>query len=351
MSKSTNEQDFLTQFEQRKQDHIDLAMDPVNQAAGLTGLQKVTLLHEALPELNFDEVDITTDLWGHRINSPIIVSSMTAGHHGGVNINLNLAQACQERNWAMGVGSQRRQLTDSDAQKEWADIRKSCPNTKFLGNIGLAQLIQTKTADIERLVDSLQAIAMFVHTNPIQECLQPEGTPQFKGGLQALEQLCKHLSVPVILKETGCGFSVKTLQRLKNIGLDAVDLSGLGGTHWGRIEGHRSNPDDILSFAAESFKNWGISTVQSLVDAVNIKPDYALWASGGVRSGLDAAKLIAMGAEIVGIAKPALEAALLGAEQLDKLMLTYEYELKMALFCTGMQNLKAFRENNVWQMV
>ena len=153
---------------------------------------------------------------------------------------------------------------------------------------------------------------MIVHTNPLQECIQPEGTPHFKGGLQALENLCRDLAVPVILKETGCGFSRKTLEKLKGVGLAAVDVSGKGGTHWGRVEARRLPAGHVREAAGESFADWGHTTVDSLMAARGVEWPRELWASGGVRNGLDAAKLIALGADLVGLAKPVLEAALKG---------------------------------------
>lgn len=338
------------QFSQRKQDHIKFALDPLTQAYGFSGLDHIQLIHEAIPDLDFNQVETATNIFNHPVKTPFLVSSMTAGHEAATNINETLALACQEHGWLMGVGSQRRQLFDDEAAKEWIAIRNKAPNTKLLGNIGLAQLIQTPTSQIQKLVDSLDAIAMIVHTNPLQECMQPEGTPTFKGGYQAIEKLCRELSVPVIIKETGCGFSRQTLHRLNELGVAAVDISGFGGTHWGRIEGLRNEAQSLRYQAAQTFKNWGITTVQSLLDAISLKPHYALWASGGVRSGLDAAKLLAIGAQIIGFAKPMMEAALQGIEKVLAQMELYEFELKVALFCTGCKDIVSLQENIVWQL-
>jgi isopentenyl-diphosphate delta-isomerase len=248
----------------------------------------------------------------------------------------------------MGVGSQRRELSDSSVSEEWSRIRKFAPNVLCMGNIGLSQAISTPVAAIQKLVDSLNAFAMIVHTNPLQEVLQPEGTPQFRGGLDALERLAKALSVPVVLKETGCGFSRKTLHRLKETGVAAVDVSGFGGTHWGRIEGQRSVKGAIRYQAASTFRNWGISTLESLQEAVQLAPPYEIWASGGVRSGLDGARLLALGARAVGLAKPILQAAL--DENLELAMEQIEFELKVALFCTGSRDIETLRESGAWRL-
>lgn len=342
----TNE--HVTDFEQRKQDHIRLALAPENEALGEAGLDAIQLIHEALPECDFADIEIHSQRFGKRVPTPFLISSMTAGHHDAININEVLATAAQERGWAMGVGSQRRQLFDVDAAAEWRRIRQQAPRVELLGNIGISQAIHTKTDDLQRLVDSIEAVGLFIHTNPLQECLQPEGTPNFRDALKAIERIAKELPVPVIIKETGCGFSKPTLQRLIGTGIAAVDVSGYGGTHWGRIEGQRSASGDKLARAAQTFRHWGYSTVNSLVNAIELEPDYAVWASGGVRSGLDAAKLIAMGADTVGLAKPMLAAALNGVEATIKTMDTIEHELKIALFCTGCENLATLQEKQLW---
>ncbi len=347
---SHSHSEATAQFESRKQDHIRLSLSPENEARGGSGLQRVELVHEALPDLDFSEVQLTHNILKSKISGlPLLVSSMTAGHHEAVDLNSRLAEACQARGWLMGVGSQRRELGDPQAAQEWREVRRRAPKVHLLGNLGLSQLIRTSTADVMRLVDHLEASAMIIHTNPLQECLQPEGTPQFSGGLKAIETLARELPVPLMVKETGCGFSPQTLQRLIDLGVTAVDISGFGGTHWGRIEGGRSQRGDIRHHAAQSFAHWGIGTVDSLVSAVELGPDYEVWASGGVRSGLEAATLLAIGAQTVGFAKPILEAALEGEKALDFRMELIEYELKTALFCTGSKSVSELQAKKVWR--
>lgn len=352
-SKREASRESVYNFENRKRDHIQHSLNESNQSTGLAGLEKVSLIHEALPELDFSEVKVDSYSQPLRMvtRTPFLVSSMTAGHAEGLDLNQILAEACFERGWIMGVGSQRRQLMDRKMDHEWKLIRRTAPQLVLLGNLGLSQVIHTSTSEIQRLVDSLEAVAMIVHTNPLQECLQPEGTPMFKGGIEALSRICKELSVPVILKETGCGFSESTLRRLIEVGVAAVDISGLGGTHWGRIEGCRSDSASLQHEAAQTFWNWGVSTVESLRLATQLKPDYEVWASGGVRSGLDSAKLIAMGARIVGIAQPILKAALDGKGELLRVMEKFEFELKTAMFCTGCKNIEELQNKGIWQWV
>ncbi|MBA2655521.1 MAG: type 2 isopentenyl-diphosphate Delta-isomerase [Tatlockia sp.] len=336
--------DNYNQFEKRKQDHIDLALMQDNQASDLNGFDGLSLIHEALPDLNFNEITINSRRFNLEVSKPFIVSSMTAGHRGSININRNLIEACAQNNWAMGVGSQRRELTDKNAALEWHSLRSDFPKLNLFSNLGLAQILNTPLIKIQNLIEALQAQALIIHCNPLQEVIQPEGTPQFRGCWTALAKLIQQLEQPVIVKETGCGFSLKTLKRLNEMGVAAVDVSGLGGTHWGRIEGHRAGEGSVRQKAAQSFRNWGITTLQSVTDALSLNPHYEVWGSGGVRNGLDAAKLFALGVNTVGFAKPMLDAAMQGAEQVHDLMQAIEYELKVAMFCTGSLELSELKE-------
>ncbi|MBC7371987.1 MAG: type 2 isopentenyl-diphosphate Delta-isomerase [Bdellovibrionaceae bacterium] len=340
-----------TQFEKRKQDHLRIALDPRSQAEGLSGLSHVQLIHEALPDMNFQEVDPSTSFFSRKLSLPIFVSSMTGGHEKAPEMNAHLARLSSDKQLLMGVGSQRRELSDPDASLEWKSIRAKAPNALLIGNLGIAQVIRTPVDQIRGMLDSLQAEALFVHLNALQECLQPEGTPEFRGGYAAIENLVQKLSVPVIVKEVGCGFSVTTLKRIYGLGVYAVDVSGLGGTHWGRVEGYRSESEELLFQVAETFKDWGLSTVQSLLSAKEINENYTVWSSGGVRDGLQAAKLLAMGSNMIGIAQPWLKAALSEAPEkaVNELFEKLKLELKIAMFCTGTAKIENFRTKKVWK--
>ena len=333
-----------SQFEKRKQDHIELALMQVNQAEELNMFDCVTLIHEALPDFDFNDIDIASTRFGRVVAKPFMVGSMTAGHRDAVDINRNLVAACAESGWAMGVGSQRRELTDEKAAHAWQPLRQHFPEVSLFSNVGIAQLISTPLSQLLALTDAIRADALIIHCNPLQECIQPEGTPAFKGCWQALADLVKALPLPVVVKETGCGFSRSTLARLNDIGVAAVDVSGVGGTHWGRIEGHRAVDEPVRHQAATTFRNWGIDTVQSVCDAASLAPVFEVWGSGGVRHGLDAAKLFALGATTVSFAKPMLQAALQSTEHVLAVMATIEYELKVAMFCTGSRVLQDLKE-------
>jgi isopentenyl-diphosphate Delta-isomerase len=338
-------------FEKRKRDHIDISLSAQSQAEVPAGFEMVELIHEALPELDFSSLQLKTESLGLHLNSPFFVSSMTLGHMGSEKLNSTIASVCERRNILMAVGSQRRQLTDKHAANECRRLRREFPLLKVLGNIGLSQLILSSIGEIEELVESLGAQGLIVHTNPLQECIQPEGTPQFRGGREALARLCEKLKIPVVLKETGCGFSEKTLASLKTTGLSAVDVSGRGGTHWGRVETARAGVDTVQAFAGKTFQDWGISTVGATHVAAQLKLPFEVWSSGGVRSGLDGAKLIAMGAHLVGFARPVLQEAMRGPEFLEKFFDVVDYELKVAMFCTGVDSVSSLRSEGVWKWI
>jgi len=338
------------QFEARKREHIRHSMDSAHQAHGLSGLDRIHLIHEAMPDLNFDSIQLETLCLGRKLATPFYVAGMTAGHKDASSINRTLALACQERGWAMGVGSQRRDLEKEDAKAsksaEWKKLREEAPQLVLFANLGLSQLIDVKISQVRKLVEDLGAQALVVHVNALQEAIQPEGTPRFQGGAGSVKALLWRIGIPCCLE--GCGFSLKTLKKIAGIGLAAVDVSGLGGTHWGRIEGARAEQNSVRALASITFANWGeptVDAVRSAVDAFS-KKKVEIWASGGVRSGLDAAKLIALGAHRVGYAKPALEAALISPEQLRLWMETQEFELKISLFCTGTESIKILRKNS-----
>lgn len=344
----TEETDPL--FESRKRDHIRIALDPRAQSSRAAGLDAIELIHEALPDLDFKDIDISTDFKGRSLSAPFFISSMTAGHEKGREINLALARLSERRGLLMGVGSQRRELENSEASREWKDVRKQAPRACLVGNIGIAQAIRVPTDRIRALVDGLEASALFIHLNPLQECLQPEGTPQFKGGLEAIARLVEELPVPIVVKETGCGISLATMKRLNSTGVFAVDVSGLGGTHWGRVEERRLAKSDFRADAAPAFQDWGIQTAQSLIEGSEAGFDFQLWASGGIRTGLDVAKCVAIGAKMVGLAHPWLEAAVRSDSDaaLDKLADKLTFELKTSLFCTGARTPADLKTGRRW---
>ncbi|MFG6485457.1 alpha-hydroxy-acid oxidizing protein [Roseateles sp. BYS78W] len=325
--------------DKRRRDPLRLALAPAHEARGLSGLDGVHLMHDALPELDLEDVSLEARLFGQAARTPFYVTGLATGRTDAATLNRRLARACARRGWAMGVGLQRRPASGPDelpgAADAWQRLRDAAPGLALIVSLGLSQVASAPLPLLRRMLQSTEAQALAVHLNPLQECLQADGMPQFRGGLAALRETCAALGVPVVLKESGCGFSPRTLARLQGLDLGALDVGGLGGTHWGRIEGARAEEGSLPALVAGTFADWGESTVGSVRAATRLLPDVELWASGGVRSGLDAAKLVALGAERVGYAKPALQAALWGDAALDDWMARQEQELRIALFCSG----------------
>jgi len=344
------------EFETRKAQHIELSLDAKSQADGYSGTDLITLYHDALPEIDFSEVDISTKIFNKDLKTPFFIAGMTAGHEHAYELNLRLAKVAQKRGWAMGVGSQRRQVESFSSKSsleidQWKKLREICSELILFSNIGITQLITLSNEQLKKLTDSISAQALVVHLNPHQEVLQKEGTPYFRGAVSRLEKLVQEFHLPIILKETGSGFSEKTLNKIKNIPFSVVDVSGLGGTHWGRIEGQRGGSESLYYKASQTFSHWGVSTVESVLNSKKILSSQKIWASGGVRTGLDAAKLLAIGAERVGFAQPALQAALISEEALDQWMNQIEFELKTALFCTGSQTMEQLKNGQgIWTL-
>jgi len=339
----------MENFEQRKKDHIRLALSD-KQTQGLVDSQfsKIKLIHNALPEINFNEVSLETTLLNQVVSSPHFVSSMTAGHVDSKKINLNLALASQQKNWLMAVGSQRRELNDSLAVQEWQSIRKAAPNTKFISNIGILELIQNPMDSIIKLIEHLDAKGIFVHLNPLQEIFQKNPYVDFSQGLKAIEALVKKTKTPVIVKEVGFGINADLTQHLFDIGVCAVDVAGSGGTHWGWIEALRQDENSLERQAIAAFSDWGITTVDCLLQSQEKILFNSIWASGGIRNGVDSAKCLALGARAIGLAQPLMKAALSGEETVLQVMDLFDYQLKVAMFCTGVRKCEDYLHKKVW---
>ena len=232
---------FLSEFEKRKKEHLQFSLKEDSQSPSPSGLEEILLIHEAFPELDFEEINMETKVFSKSVSSPFFISSMTAGHERGEALNESLARLAEKKKWPMGLGSQRKQLLDPEsAYREWEKLRQAAPSALFMSNIGLTEVIRFPLSEILDLAKAIQAFALIVHINPLQECFQDGSDIRFKGGFQALEKLVNASSLPIVVKETGCGFSEKTLKRLKSLKISALDVAGLGGTHWGLVEGARS---------------------------------------------------------------------------------------------------------------
>ena len=335
-------------FENRKKDHIRLALSPQSQALVKSGFTKIKLHHQALPEFDFSDVSLHVKLLGHEFSSPHFISSMTAGHEKSFPINLNLARAAKHNNWLMAVGSQRRELTDGKATAEWKKIKAEVPEVKLISNIGILELLAHSPAKVLNLAENLEAVGLFVHLNPLQEVFQNNPQVNFTGALKAIEKLVKESSIPILVKEVGFGINKELSHRLFQIGVKIVDVSGNGGTHWGQIEALRQEPDSLIANSADAFFDWGHSTIDCLLGLQDENLFHQIWASGGVRNGVDSAKCLAMGARAVGIAQPLMKTAVVSDEVTSQLMKQFDYQLKVAMFCTGIKKCEDFLHKKVW---
>jgi len=324
----------------RKDDHIRIVKEEDIEEPG-TGFADVSLVHEALPEIHLDDVDTTTEFLGHELDAPVVIESMTGGHPNTTKINRALAHAADEAGVAMGVGSQRAALEDPDVRGSYEVVRDSDagPDAFVYGNIGAAQLDEYGIEGIEECIDMIDADAMAVHLNFLQEAVQPDGDVDARGCLDAIERTAREASVPVIVKETGNGFSRSTAKRLADTGVDCIDVAGRGGTTWSGVEAYRaaSVNDDRGERLGELFRTWGIPTVASTLLAEEVHD--CVVASGGVRTGVDVAKSVALGATAGGLAKPFLKPAAQGKEEALEAVEDVVAGLRTAMFVTGSKDI------------
>lgn len=328
----------------RKDDHLDIVLDRHKATSRISaGWANLQFEHCALPELDLGDIDLRATLLGVTLQAPLLISSMTGGANRSEAINRHLAEAAQELGIAMGVGSQRVSLQTGNDQGLTRELRRLAPNIVLLSNIGAAQLLEKDGLDLaRRAVDALQANGLIIHLNPLQEAVQAEGDRNWRGVLTQIARVVDSLEVPVIVKEVGAGLSASVASSLVKAGVQVIDVAGAGGTSWAAVEGERAaNAADRA--VAMAFADWGIPTASAVQAIRNALPDVALIASGGVRDGVDAAKAIRLGADIVGQAADALPGATLSTEAVIEHFQIIIRQLRTACFCTGSANLAALR--------
>ncbi len=312
------------------------------QSALDPGWGGVRLQHEALPEIALDDVDTSAAFLGFALAAPLLVSSMTGGTERAAVINQRLAAVAERRGIAIGLGSGRALIENPDLLPTFA-VRHIAPGALLFANLGAVQLnYGIGTDDVRRLIETLQADALFLHLNPLQEALQPAGDTNFRSLLPKIADLCRGLDVPVLAKGVGSGISAATARRLVEAGVAAVDIAAAGGTSWARVEGKRSG-DDRREALAETFAGWGTPTVESLRHLRGAFPAVPLIASGGLRTGVHVAKALALGADLCGMALPFLEAADDSEEAVDHLVQSLVDGLRIAMFATGSARIADLR--------
>lgn len=307
-----------------------------------TGLERVQFIHNALPEIDWDEIDLSVDFLGFRLRAPFLISSMTGGPDRAATINQNLAEAAERLGIAMAVGSQRISLEGCASSGLGRELRTIAPTVPLIANIGGAQLAKGwGVTQARRAIDSIGANALFVHLNPLQEALQLDGDTNWTGVLRGIEKLVRTAGAPILVKETGCGLSRDVVQRLFDVGVDGVEVAGAGGTNWGLIEDARDATAG--KGTADCFAAWGVATAESIVHAREASETWYVIGSGGLANGLDAARSIRLGADLVGQAAALLRAALSNADAVVEHFETLERQLRIVCFCTASTTLRELR--------
>ena len=327
-------------IEKRKAEHIEISLSKNVEAELSAGFDEVFLVHNSLPELNFEEIETGVELFGKKLSAPLIISGMTGGYERAEKINAELAKAAEELNIALGIGSQRAAIANKKLERSYSIVRKHAKNAFVIANIGAVQLRELNEKEIKKIVEMVEADAIAVHLNPLQEIVQREGDRDFKGCIAAIEKLSS-FSLPVIVKETGAGISREVAKKIEEAKASAIDISGLGGTSFAGVEYYRETSDKEL---AKILWNWGIRTCASIAE-VSENVRIPVIASGGIRSGIDGAKAIALGADYFGLALPFLKAAVSGkAKEFGERIIK---ELKAAMLLTGAGNIEELKKANI----
>jgi len=327
----------------RKSDHLEICLEENVQARHVTtGFEEVYLVHRALPEVERSKIDLSATVFNHKFSSPIIIEAITGGVEKATKINAAIASTVEKLGLGMGVGSQRAAIEDPKLERTFTIAREKAPTAFLIANLGGAQLVRGYgVKEAKRAVKMLRADALAVHLNPLQEAVQPEGETSYAGILKKIEEIAHTLDVPVIVKETGAGIAAEDAKKLEAIGVAGIDVAGVGGTSWAAVEYHRAKlkGDEFHQRLGEVFWDWGIPTAVSLIETAQSVRTPVI-ASGGIRSGIDVAKALALGASLGGIAHPVLESAFHGAEEVEKQLLLIIEELRNTMFLVGTNSVQ-----------
>lgn len=341
-----SEQSDMDIIKQRKREGLAIPLSKEVQARTTsTYLEYVTLIHNALPELDLDEIDTSTTFLNHKFSAPLIIDSMTGGTPEATKINERLAETAEALGLGMGLGSQRAGLKSKELAETYSIAREHAPNAFLIANIGGAQLAKGLSIDeAKQIIDMINANALVVHLNPLQELVQPEGEPKFKGVFNKIAELVKSLNVPVIVKEVGAGISKEVASKLELVGVKAINVAGSGGTSWAGVEKHRAESagSELKTHLGEMFWDWGIPTAASLIE-VRKAVKLQLVASGGLRNGLEVAKCVAIGADMCAMALPFLKQAAISKEAVMGFANLLLNELKSTMYLVGAKDVKTLK--------
>jgi isopentenyl-diphosphate delta-isomerase len=327
----------------RKADHIRICLNGKAQARkAATGFEDVHLVHRALPEIDKQKIDLSTTVFGRRFAAPLIVGAMTGGTAEATRINAAIAEAVEKLQLGMGVGSQRAAIEDRKLEKTFAITRKKAPTAFLIANIGGIQLAHGYgLKEVKRAIEIVDADAVAIHLNALQEAVQPEGQTNFKGVLAKIGEIARELDKPVIVKETGSGIGVEEAQKLEAAGAKGIDIAGAGGTSFAAVEYYRAEgqENNVQRFLGDVFWDWGIPTVVSLVEATQTVKIPVI-ASGGVRNGSDVAKALALNARLASLSQPVLQAAVKGVKETENMLSLLMEELRNAMFLVGAEKVE-----------
>jgi len=332
---------MFRETEKRKLSHIEMSLRKEVQSQIGTGFEDVQLIHKALPEINKDEIDLTSRIFEFELRAPIILESMTGGTPSAARINAILAEAAESFQIGIGVGSQRAAIEDPRLAYTYQIVRKKAPTAMVFANLGCPQLTKGYgKEEIQKAIEMVHANALMIHVNPLQESVQLEGETNFRGSLNKIREIADEVDVPVIVKETGAGISREVARAIETTGVDGIDVAGAGGTSWAAVEYHRAREirNRIRERLGKTFWSWGIPTAASVIE-VTKSTGLTVLASGGIRNGLHIAKAIALGAKAAGLAHPALRSAVIGRKNLREMLSILIEELKTAMFLTGSKDL------------
>ena len=336
-------EDAAEEIARRKGEHLQLAAEMDVETRATAGWEDIHLVHDALPTVDAASIDLSTTFLGHKLRLPLVISGMTGGHGRAIAVNELLARVAEKTGIAIGVGSQRAALRDPRLAPTYAIVREAAPHAFVIANVGVSQLVKQDrepalgVKDVRAIVTMIRADALALHLNYLEESVQPEGQTRATGSEAAIRALVKASPVPVIAKETGAGIARSTALRLRRLGVKAIDVGGVGGTSFAAIEGLRAHErgDALRMSLGERFRDWGMPTAVAVVGASAAR--LPLIATGGVRSGLDAAKALALGATIVGVGRPLLQTALQGEQACMDWLASFELELRTAVFLSGLK--------------
>ncbi len=338
------------QTEERKSNHIKICLEEDVQARRrTTGFEDIFLVHRALPEIKRDRISLSTSVFNHKFSAPIIVGAMTGGAAETMKINAAIAQAVEELGLGMGVGSQRAAIENPELERTFAVAREKAPTAFLIANIGAPQLVRGYgTREARKAVGMMKADALAIHLNPLQEAVQPEGETNYAGVLKKIGEIAQALEVPVIVKETGAGIATEEAKMLEAAGVAGIDVAGAGGTSWAAVEYHRAKRlrDESRQRLGNNLWDWGIPTAASLIEVVQ-SVHLTVIASGGIRSGMDVAKALALGADLVSTALPILHPATKSSKEVEKSLKFTLEELRNAMFLVGAESVQKLRSVSV----